>query len=156
MDIKLRNTIGFIEYLSKPMEKDDVLLLYKINNIIPEKTKLYLDFVKSLYDLVTTTYLGDDVMSINDDKNHFNWCWSKVIKSFKEEDIYFEDNINFYTYFNALFLESFYRDSDKSDENISQVIVFWTALFNYSDKKTMLELESLFELYKLFEESIHI
>lgn len=156
MNTKIRNTIDFLEYLSKPMKKDDVLLLYRINNIIPEKVELYLDFVEYLYELVTTTYLGDDVMGENDCTNHFNWCWSKVINSFKKERIYFEDNIDIHTYFSSLFLESFYEEDDKSNDNISQLIDFWRKVLKYNPTKTRSELESLFDLYKLFEESIHV
>ncbi len=71
------HTIDFIEYISRPMEKDDILLMYRINNIIPERSDLYLDFTHSLFDLVTTTYLGDEIMYDNSIKEHFEWCWKK-------------------------------------------------------------------------------
>ncbi len=93
MDRKIKETINLIEFISKPMRKEDVLLLYRVNNVIPEKIELYLDFIKSLYDLITTTYLGDDIMFELDMKKHFNWCWNQVIQSFRSEHIYFVYNI---------------------------------------------------------------
>jgi hypothetical protein len=138
------------------MKKEDVLVLYRLNNIIPEKTELYLDFIQALYNLVTSTYLGDDVMDENEVKKHFNWCWNKVIDSFKKEHIYFEDSIEMYSYFSSLFTESFYEEEDKSDDNIKQLMEFWQTTFKYSLIKTRSELDTFFDLYKLFDKSIHV
>ncbi len=138
------------------MKKEDVLILYRVNNVIPEKMELYLDFIQSLYDIVTTTYLGDDVMSVRDTKKHFGWCWNQVVTSFRKEHIYFEDNIEIYSYFSTLFKESFYEEDDKSDKNVGQLMEFWSSTFKYEPIKTRSELETLFDLYKLFDKSIHV
>lgn len=153
---QVKETINLIEFISKPMRKEDVLLLYRVNNIVPEKIGLYLDFIKSLYDLITSTYLGDDIMDDLDIKKHFNWCWNQVIESFRKEHIYFVDNIEIYTYFNTLFMESFYDELDKSHENISELMGFWSDTFQYNPIKTRSELEAFFDLYKLFDKSIHV
>ena len=156
MNNKFRTTIDLIEFVSKPMKKEDVLILYRVNNVIPEKMELYLDFIQSLYDIVTTTYLGDDVMSVRDTKKHFGWCWNQVVTSFRKEHIYFEDNIEIYSYFSTLFKESFYEEDDKSDKNVGQLMEFWSSTFKYEPIKTRSELETLFDLYKLFDKSIHV
>lgn len=153
---KIRNTINLIEYISKPMRKEDVLVLYRLNNITPEKTELYLDFIQSLYNLVVSTYLGDDVMGEDEVKKHFSWCWNQIIGSFKKEHIYFEDNIEIYSYFNSLFTESFYNEEDKSDKNINLLMEFWSTTFRYTPIKTRSELDTFFDLYKLFDKSIHV
>jgi hypothetical protein len=153
---KYRTTIDLIEFVSKPMKRDDVLLLYRVNNVTPEKTELYLDFIQALYNTVTSTYLGDDVMTSKDIKKHFNWCWNQVLKSFRKEHIYFEDNIEIYSYFHTLFTESFYEEEDKSEDNIRQLMNFWESTFTYSSKKTRSELETFFDVYKLFDKSIHV
>jgi hypothetical protein len=153
---KIRNTMELIEFISKPMRKEDVLVLYRVNNVIPEKAELYLDFIQSLYDTIISTYLGDDVMDIKDTKKHFEWCWNKVITDFKKEHIYFEDNIEIYSYFSSLFTESFYEEEDKSEKNINQLMDFWSTTFSYTLNKTRSELESFFDLYKLFDKSIHV
>lgn len=146
-------TIDFIEYISKPMDKDDILLMYKINNIIPERSSLYLDFTHSLFDVVTTTYLGDDVMDTKAVKEHFDWCWDRTIKSFKKEHIYF-DSVELYNYFFTLFIESFYGETDKSDSNVNKLLEFWEDIFKYSTSKTQSELEAFIDLYKLFDKSL--
>jgi len=146
-------TIDFIEYISKPMEKDDILLMYKINNIIPERSSLYLDFTHSLFEVVTTTYLGDDVMDGKSVKEHFDWCWKNTITSFKKEGIYF-DSTELYTYFFTLFIESFYGETDKSDVNVNKLLEFWEDIFKYSTSKTQSELEAFIDLYKIFDKSL--
>ncbi len=153
---KFRTTIDLIEFVSKPMKKEDVLILYRVNNVTPEKTELYLDFIQALYNIVTTTYLGDEVMGIRDIKKHFGWCWNKVVTSFRKEHIYFEDNIEIYSYFSSLFTESFYDEEDKSDGNIKPLMDFWSTTFRYTPIKTRSELETFFDLYKLFDKSIHV
>ena len=147
------NTTDFIEYISKPMHKEDILLIYKINNIIPERSDLYLDFAHSLFDLVTSTYLGDEVMDGKTIGEHFNWCWKKTIESFKKESINF-DNDSLYAYFVTLFLESFYSEQDKSDKNINKLLDFWKDIFMYSTDKTKSELDAFIELYKIFDKSL--
>ena len=156
MKERILNTINLIEYVSRPMKKEDVLLLYRINNVTPERTELYLDFVKSLFNLITSTYLGDDVMGDKEMKKHFNWCWTKVLSGFRKEHIYFDDNVEMYSYFNSLFTEFFYNEDDKSDDNIKELMEFWVDSFRYEPTKTKSELETFFDLYKLFDKSIHV
>jgi hypothetical protein len=156
MENKLRTTIELIEFVCKPMKKEDVLLLYRVNNVIPEKTELYLDFIKTLYRTVTSTYLGDDVMGGKDIKKHFSWCWNQVLLSFKKEHIYFEDNTEMYSYFNSLFTECFYEEEDKSEDNIKTLMDFWETTFTYGTTKTRSDMETFFDVYKLFDKSIHV
>ena len=147
------HTIDFIEYISKPMKKEDILLLYKINNVTPERSALYLDFTHSLYDLIVTTYLGDEVMNNDSIKQHFDWCWKKVIEAFQKEKIYFE-SVELYNYFFTLFLESFYTEVDKSEKNVNKLLEFWQDIFEYSVTKTLSELEAFIDLYKIFDRSL--
>ena len=138
------------------MKAEDVLLLYRVNNISPERTELYLDFIVSLFNTVISTYLGDDVMDEKEMKKHFNWCWNKTILSFKKENIYFDDNIEMYSYFSSLFNECFYEEEDKSDKTVNDLLMFWTDTFKYTPIKTRSELETFFDLYKLFDKSMHV
>ena len=42
------NPSEFFSYITKPLNASDIDLWYKANNIIPEKSELFLDFVESL------------------------------------------------------------------------------------------------------------
>lgn len=149
---KILNTVDFIEYISKNMERDDLLLLYRINNIKREKLELYSDFVYSLNDLVINTYMGDDITLGDNKEKHFNWCWSKVIDSFKKEGIYFMETDDLYSYFLSFYQESFY-DEDKEENKTSKIGDFWEEIFDFNNTKTMSEYETLLEIYKIFNKS---
>jgi len=149
---KINKVINFIEYITKNMEKKDLFLLYKINNIKKEKLELYLDFVFSLNELIIDTYLGDDITNEGDKLSHFKWCWNNVVSSFKKEGIYFVDTDELFIYFLTFYQESFYNEI-KIDEMTSKFSHFWSDLLDYEKSKTMSEYETMLEIYKIFNKS---
>jgi len=106
---KIGKILDFIEYISKNMEREDLILLYKINNITKERVDLFYDFTYSLNDLILKTYMGDDITIGGDKSKHFDWCWGKVVESFKKEGIYFLTTKELYNYFSTFYQESFYE-----------------------------------------------
>ena len=72
-------------YLTIPLNPEDVDKWLRANNILPEKLELFLDFCLSLSIIVMDTYLGDNtnksetniLMTQEDNRKHFSWCWSK-------------------------------------------------------------------------------
>lgn len=145
--------INFIEYISKDMRKEDMLLLYKINDIKKEMMELLSDFVFSLNELILTTYMGDDITIGENREKHFKWCWDKVIGSFKLEGIYFLEPIELYSYFLFFYKESFYDEEKDDNQDISGIGSYWENILDYNKVKTMSEYESLVELYKIFRKS---
>lgn len=135
------------------MDKEDILLMYRLNNVTPERSELYLDFTHSIFETVTKTYMGDEIMDGKSIKEHFDWAWGKTIVSFKKESIYF-DGIELYSYFFTLFMESFYSENDKSDNNVNKLLEFWEDIFTYTTTKTRSELEAFIDLYKIFDKSL--
>jgi len=153
---RLDKAKDFIEYISKKMERDDLHLLYRINNITKERIELFYDFVYSLNELVITTYLGDEITTKEDRDKHFKWCWEKVIDAFKKEGIYFITVTELYNYFITFFQESFYEEKHKTTRKSNKLKSFWDDLFSFSKVKTMSEYESLLELYKIFNRSFMV
>ena len=149
---KMDKAIDFIEYISREMRKEDMLLLYKINNIKKEKLEMLSDFVFSLNELVITTYMGDDITIGENKEKHFKWCWEKVISSFKKEGVYFLECDELHNYFLNFYQESFYEE-EKEDEKIKDIGIFWESLLDFRKTKTMSEYESLLEIYKIFNKS---
>ena len=153
---RLDKAKDFIEYISKKMERDDLHLLYRINNITKERIELFYDFVYSLNELVITTYLGDEITTKEDRDKHFKWCWEKVIDAFKKEGIYFITVTELYNYFITFFQESCYEEKYKTTRKSNKLKSFWTDLFSFNKVKTMSEYESLLELYKIFNRSFMV
>ena len=51
---------NFFNYISKPLDNEDVDIWFRTNNIIIEKMELYYDIIFSLFKNISDTYLGDD------------------------------------------------------------------------------------------------
>ncbi len=73
--------IEFYRYVSEPVPQKDLDMWFKANDIVQEKSELFFYFIKSLYLLVDKTYLGSDVIKDEESKNHFKWCWERVLSN---------------------------------------------------------------------------
>jgi hypothetical protein len=153
---KILNTIDFIEYISKPMDKKDILLIFKINKVSTEKSELMLDFIETLYGKVVNTYMGDILMTDNTQTEHFNWCWESTLNDFKKELIFFNNKGTLYEYFSVFISEVFYKETDKSEKNLENTLFFIINCFNYKKIKTKSELDNFLELYKIFNKSFNV
>jgi len=153
---KLKNTEKFLSYISNPLTRTSIELLYNSNYIMFEKCDLYRDFVLSLSDLIFTTYMGDKITKEEERINHFKWCWDRTVKNFEMENIYFGDNQELYDYFTNFMVEIFYSVEDKSNnEKINHnVIKLWEYIFNYRIIKTRSDVDTFIEVYKMFEKSL--
>lgn len=143
----------YYDYLTREMNENQIEVWLKANNIIPEYSELFYDFVMSLYMLVEITYLGDDVVSTIDDKQgHFNWCFNKVIDDFEKENINFSSKGQHYDYFWTFFEDAFYYEETR--ETVENIEVFFKGLFNLKGKKTKSELDMYTDLYKILENAL--
>jgi hypothetical protein len=147
--------ISFLAYINNPMSKESINMLYTSNNIKFEKCELYGDFVQSLLILAFDTYLGDDVTNPEAQVNHFKWCWERNIVNFAEEGIVFI-NPRLYDYFLEFMLEVFYSYSDKKpfDYTDKGLLRIWQDVFDYTKIKTNSDIDTLIEIYSIFEKSL--
>tara|TARA_B100000963_G_scaffold170220_1_gene148116 strand:- start:7516 stop:7983 length:468 start_codon:yes stop_codon:yes gene_type:complete len=149
------NTGEFIKYISTPLTEEEMILLYKANNINYNKCSLFYDYIVSLNNKVCDTFLGDDVINSEKDiLSHFLWCFKDVIKDFKEEGIIFDDISELREYFYNFYIEVFYNYNNKTDvlEKLNKLPEF---SFVYQRIKTRSDMDVLIELYRLFEESLN-
>ena len=153
---KILNTIDFIEYISKPMDKKDISLIYRVNKVYPERAELMLDFIQSLYSKVLDTYMGDNLMSEENQLEHFKWCWESTVRDFKNEFIFFDNKGLLHDYFSIFILETFYKEVDKSEKFLENTLYFIYNSFNYKKIKTKSELDNFLDLYKIFNKSFNV
>jgi len=126
---------------------------YRAYGITTEKIELFYDFVNSVYKLIDDTYLGPDALVTEEDlKNHYTWCWDKTIDNLSKEKININNRGIHYEYFWDFFLESFYYL--KMDDEDIKIKEYLFKLFNYNHKKTRSELGVLTEIYKLLEKNL--
>ena len=149
----MENKEGIFESLSYDNYRHQLDIWYKAYNISHEKIELFHDFLLSLYEIVDETYLGPDVLELDlDQKNHFTWCWNKIIDSFTKEKIFFKKNGIHYEYIWNFFKEAFYYT--KSLDNKVKILEYINILFDFKHKKTRAELDVLTEIYKLLTEGL--
>lgn len=151
---------NFLNYITKNLDPEQVDIWFRVNNIIPEKMELYYDLSYSLFLLIKTTYLGEELdsqetkvkMNDNDNKNHFDWCWKKTLENFKKENINFETEGEHYDYFFSLFDEIFYKQSKEVIRN--SIDVFFNDLFNRDKPFTQVDLDLIFNIYKTLDKNL--
>lgn len=152
---------NFFNYITKQLNKEEVDIWFRTNNIIPEKMELYYDFCNSLYLKITETYLGDSEnndtrinMTEEDKENHFIWCWKQTLQDFKKEEIYFQEDGDHYIYFKVFFEEIFYKQEDKKIRN--SIDIFFRDVFDFEKTFTRSDLDMILEIYKNLDKNITI
>jgi hypothetical protein len=158
------NMDKFFDWLAKPMKDEDVIAWYLANNITIELTNLFRDFIISFLDLLKDTYLGDDTntdsnltkvgMTVEQKKDHFNWCWEKIVENFKKENINFKFEKVDYEFFQTFLFDLFYSNEDKKVKN--SIDDFFVKLFDRNHKKTKSDIEIFTDLYKTLERSLNV
>jgi hypothetical protein len=147
----------FLSYINNPLSRESVLVLYAANNIKLEKCELYSDFSQSLIRMAFDTYLGDDVTDIEQQIKHFKWCWGKNIDNFSKEGLSF-DNEKLYHYFLEFMLEVYYGLSNKEENTNTNknTLKLWFNIFDYHKTKTNSDVDTLIEIYTLFNSALKI
>jgi hypothetical protein len=144
--------------MSKPVPEDEVIIWFNIHNMNYEKIELYGDIFKSLNYIIIDTYMGDDnketkiFLSQEDKESHFEWCWKKMLSSFKEEGIIIKEFGEHKDYYSDFFMDTFYNPIDK---NIKETIP--NFLFDVFDTEKLFsksDLDILTELYKLMDKNM--
>ena len=152
-----RKALNFLKYINSPMSRESIIVLYSANNITHEKCELYNEFIQSLIFLVYDTYMGDDITNENEQKNHFNWCWGKNIENFEKEGFIF-NSLKLKNYFLEFMLEVYYPITKKNENKIAldNIIKLWVYIFDYNNNKSKSDMDTLIEVYKMFENSLKI
>lgn len=149
---------NFFNYVSKLIPEEEVLTWFNVNNMNYEKIELYGDFFKSLYHTINDTYLGNEVqetkiiLTEQDKKNHFEWCWKKVLVNFGKEKINFKIDGQHKDYFKSFFMDTFYNQKDDNLKN--SISNFLSEIFDVDKPFTKSDLDLITELYKLMEKNM--
>jgi len=151
---------NFFNYITKPLTPEDVDIWFRVNNIIPEKLELFSDFSHSINILIVETYLGENnssnetkiVMSEDDNRKHFEWCWNKVIDNFKKESINFNPKGDHYDYFESFFKDIFYNQKEEKVRN--SISSFFNDLFDTKKPFTKSDLDMIATIYKVLDKNI--
>ena len=146
---------NFLSYINTHMSRESINILYNAHNIQYEKCELYSDFVQSLLRLIFDTYMGDEVTSVEHQIKHFNWCWKKNVENFETEGLVFESE-RLHSYFLEFMLEVYYTAPEKDGPNFDHknILKLWYYIFDYNREKSNSDMDTLIEIYVLFEKSL--
>ena len=149
---------NFYNWMSMPVPFSEVEIWFSVHNMIPERIELFGVVFTSLAYSIIDTYFGEDnyetkvVMSESDKKNHFDWCWDKLIKDFENENILIDSDGEHKEYLWNFFLDSFYT---QPQVNIREAIPeFIEELFNLEKPFAKSDLDILTELYKTLQNKV--
>ena len=151
---------NFFNWMVKPLPKEDVLIWFNVHNMNYEKIELCGDIFKSLNYIITDTYLGNNTesfetkitLSQQDNEDHFQWCWNKMIEDFNKENIKIKHGGDHKEYFLNFYNDTFYNQKEKSV--IGSIPSFLLEVFDIEKPFTKSDLDILTELYKLIEKNI--
>lgn len=142
---------AFNDYISKPLNKEMIKELERLNNIIPEYIILYYDFIVSLSIIVLKYFPGNDSIQTEEAfRDYFNWCWLKNLDNFKKEHIFFQDKDNMYSYFFDYYLNVYFKEDNKTSYLTEIIFLFWKNIFGFGKRRTRLEYNVFLQIYKYF------
>jgi hypothetical protein len=152
---------NFFNWIAKPLPNDEVVTWFNVNNMIYEKIELYGDIFKSLNYVITDTYMGDSngdspetkiVLSPEDKKSHFNWCWRKMVENFQKENITITIDGEHKEYLKSFYMDTFYNQTQNNVKD--SVPVFLDEIFNMSKPFSKSDLDMITEIYKMMEKNV--
>jgi hypothetical protein len=149
---------NFFNWMAKPLPKDEIIIWFNIHNMSYEKIELYGDITKSLNQIISDTYLGDNnsetkiVLSEEDKQLHFDWCWDKMVENFRKENIIIKHGGEHKDYFKSFFTDTFYSQTKESLRG--SIGKFLGEIFDTDMSYSKSDLDLLTELYKLMEKNI--
>jgi hypothetical protein len=91
-------------------------------------------------------------ISQEDKELHFEWCWSKVLKDFKTENITIKEQGEHKDYLKSFFMDTFYNHPDNSVKKSIPNFLF--EVFDVDKPFSKSDLDILTEFYKMLEKSV--
>lgn len=152
---------NFFNWVSKPVPSDEVIIWFNVHNMIYERIELYGDIFKSLDYIIRDTYMGDNVddvketkiiVSKEDNKKHFEWCWKKTISDFERENVIIDNIGEHKDYVEFFYFDTFYAQTDQIVKN--SIPKFLNQIFDMTQQFTKSDLDMLTEFYKMMEKNV--
>lgn len=150
---------NFFNYMTQTVPKEDLIIWFNIHNMYYERIELFGDIFKSLNLIINDTYLGNDytetriIITQEDNDNHFNWCWGKLVEDFRKENIIIDSEGDHKEYFKSFFNDTFYGEN-KSQVRLS-IPKFLYDIFNMDKDFVKPDLDILTEYYKILQKYVN-
>jgi len=127
--------------------------------IVKDRVEIYKDFTINLLYYIVDYYLDKKTLSNDVDiKNHYNWCFNKVCDEFKRENIEFIGNDKLKKYFYNFYYHQFYKreiHANSEEFTLFSYEKFWRNIFEIDKQKNKNVINTLIELYNIYDISIN-
>lgn len=135
------------------MEDKEILKIYHEKKIFYVRLELIRDFLFYLLDIVDRTYLGDDLMTIQNKNEHFKYSVDKTVKFYDTLDINFNITDGLLNFLFDIFFK-YYYDTKKTKKNIFEFKSRLSLILCYSLRKKESQVKELVTYYDMFHISL--
>jgi len=135
------------------MSEKEIIKFYHDKKIFYIRLELIKDFLFSLLSIVDRTFLGDDLMTIQNKKEHFEYCLHKTIEQFKPENISITESEDLKCFLFDVFFK-YYYDTKKSKKNIEDFKIRINTILTFSLSKKNAQLNETEKFYTIFSKNL--
>lgn len=121
------------------MDKSSVKTFYE-KKVFYVQNEFIKDFLFFLLDKIEKTYLGDEIMKIENKREHFEWCMDETVLNFKREEIHINISKDFISKLFDIF-NMYYYSLKKNRNTVEDLKIRFTNIFNSSISKTPAQIE---------------
>lgn len=149
---------NFFYYMTKVIPKDEIVIWFNIHNMYYERIELFGDIFKTLNYVILDTHMGNEyqetkiTMTEEDNNNHFDWCWKKVVEDFRKENIMIQLEGDHKEYLKSFFTDTFYNQKNK--EVRESIHIFLDDIFNVEKEFVKPDLDILTDFYKVIKNNV--
>jgi hypothetical protein len=130
------------------MDKNAIKLYFE-KKIFYTQTEFIKDFLLTLLDKVERTYLGDEIMTVDNKKDHFGWCIDDTIKLFAKEEIHLNSDKFLKEKLFEIF-NKFYYNLKKNKNTLEDIKLRFINTLNTSQARTTTQIEEVVWYCNLF------
>jgi hypothetical protein len=135
------------------MTDKEIIKFYHEKKIFYVRLEFIKDFLFYLLDVVDRTFLGDDLMTIQNKKEHFEYCLDYTTEQFKSEKITINSDVDFNNFLFDVFFK-YYYDTKKTKKNIEDFKIRLNVMLSYSLTKKKAQLEEMDKYYEIFSKNL--
>lgn len=111
------------------------------------------DFFFQLIDEIDKTFLGDDIMLLENKKEHFMFCLNKICKYYEKDNILIKKDLAFSTFLFEIIFKNYY-DITKTKKTVDTFKIKIADILSYNINISDDKMNNLLSFYQNFNKKI--
>ncbi len=138
--------------ISKKVSEEEFLETLNTCKVVRKRLEVFKSFVLIFNKVLHDTYLGKEyIVTPEEIKGHYNWCFNSVCKQFNTIGFNFSDNTevaeHFFEYFTYYIYE---KETELREKEIEK---FYVDIFSLHGEKFYIQVNELITLYNKFNKT---